>query len=141
MNNEQAATTATQNGRPLRVSIEDAPLSEATRAILLNHLRSFQDNDLKGVMNDYTGESVLLTQEQTYVGPSEIQAFFMELSVHFPTQKFRFILDKMVVRNELAYIVWHAKTPTLDVSFGTDTFVMKEGKIQQQTFAAQLTFI
>lgn len=108
---------------------------------MLNHLQSFQDNDLEGVMADYTGESVLVTQEQTYVGLTGIRSFFTELIAHFPARKFRFDLDKMVIRDELAFIVWKAKTPTLAVPLGTDTFIIKDGKISRQTFAGQLEFI
>jgi hypothetical protein len=45
-------------------------------------------------------------------------------------------MDKMIIENELAYIVWHAKTPTIEIPLGTDTFIIKSGKIKRQTFAA-----
>jgi len=41
----------------------------------------------------------------------------------------------------MVYIVWHAKTPRLEVPIGSDTFVIKDGKIYQQTFVGQLNFI
>ena len=116
-------------------------MKDSTENIVTNHLASFRDNDLETLMSDYTSQSVLITQAATYTGFEEIKAFFVDLMPHFPTQKSSFELDKMVVNNKLAYIVWHAKTPSLEVPLGSDTFVMKDGKIFQQTFVGQLNFI
>ena len=121
--------------------IKETTHSKDSRNIIMHHLASFQDNNLEAVITDYTNESVLITQEATYNGPAEIKEFFAALMIHFPKQRCSFELDKVVVNNELVYIVWHANTPSLEVPLGTDTFIIKEGKIYQQTFAGQLKFI
>ena len=118
-----------------------SPLSGASKNLLMNHLNSFQDNNLETLMSDYTNESVLITEEATYSGFEEIEAFFVELISHFPKQKSSFHLGKMVVDDGLAFITWHAKTPSLDVPLGSDTFIIKDGKIYQQTFVGQLNYI
>ena len=120
----------------------ETTVSTSSRKIIERHLSNFlQDNDLEAVVSDYTEESILITQDATHKGTKEIRAFFDGLIMHFPKQQSSFELDKLVVNDELAYIVWHANTPSLDVSYGTDTFIIKDGKIYQQTFAAQLKFI
>ena len=53
----------------------------------------------------------------------------------FPSEGTVLEIDRMVIENELAYIVWHAKTPTVEVPLGTDTFIIEDGKIKLQTFA------
>jgi ketosteroid isomerase-like protein len=121
--------------------IKATALNDASRNIVMHHLGSFQDNDLEAVIADYTNESILITQDRTYKGPAEIKDFFAGLMTHFPKQKSSFELDKVVVNNELVYIVWHATTPSLDVALGTDTFIIRDGKIYQQTFAGQMKFI
>jgi ketosteroid isomerase-like protein len=115
--------------------------SDASKNIIMHHLGSFQDNDLEAVIADYTNESVLITQDGTCKGPEEIKVFFATLMTHFPKQQSNFELDKIVVKNELVFIVWHATTPSLEVSLGTDTFIIKDDKIYQQTFAGQMKFI
>jgi hypothetical protein len=45
------------------------------------------------------------------------------------------------VSDELVFIVWHATTPSLEVALGTDTFLIKRGKINRQTFAGQMKFL
>lgn len=111
------------------------------REIITHHLQSFQDNELEALMRDYTDESILVTPEKTYTGPEEIRSFFIDLMVHFPIEGSSFDLDTLVVEDELAYIVWHAKTPSLTVPLASDTFILKEGKIHQQTFFGDLRFI
>ena len=120
----------------------ETTVSTSSRKIIMRHLSNFlQDNDLEAVVSDYTDKSILITQDATYRGTQDIRAFFDGLIKHFPKQQSTFELDKLVVNDELAYIVWHANTPSLDVPYGTDTFILKDGKIHQQTFAAQLKFI
>jgi predicted SnoaL-like aldol condensation-catalyzing enzyme len=121
--------------------IKKSSLSDASENIVKRHLNSFLNNKLEVLMSDYTNESVLITQEGTYSGLEEIRHFFVGLSMHFPKQKSSIELDSLVAHNDLVYIVWHAKTPTLDVPIGSDTFIIKEGKIYRQTFAGQLNFI
>jgi ketosteroid isomerase-like protein len=108
---------------------------------LMHHLNSFTNNDLEAIVTDYTDESVLITPAATYTGLKEIKAFFAELVKYFPKHKTIFELDKTVIENDMIYIIWHAKSPSAIVAFGTDTFVIKDGKIHQQTYAAQLQFI
>ncbi len=91
-------------------------------------------------MLDYTDKSVFITQDATYTGINEIKEFFTNLMIHFPKQKSTFELDKIEVKNELGFIVWHAATPSLVVSLGTDTFIIKDQKILQQTFAGLMSY-
>ena len=116
-------------------------LGSISKNVLLRHLNSFKNNDLQAVISDYTNESVLITQDAIYKGPNEIKVFFASLIKQFPKQNSSFELDKVIVDDELVYIVWHGETPSLDVPFATDTFIIKNGKILRQTFAGQLEFI
>ena len=120
---------------------KQAILNRASGNIIMHHLESFQRNDLEAVISDYTNESVLITQDATYTGLAEIRAFFAGLMIHFPKPASSFELDRIVANGELVYIVWHANTPSLDAPMGSDTFVIKEDKIYQQTFVGQLNFI
>src|SRR3954466_15607974 len=93
-------------------------LGDITDDLLKRHLQSFQNNDLESLMADYTHESLLISHVDTYTGIEQIKAFFVDLITYFPKQRSSCELDKKVIDNELAYIVWHAKTPSLEVSLG-----------------------
>ena len=121
--------------------IKTTSADEISKEVVMHHLNSFLDNNLEAVMSDYTNESVLITRDTTYTGLEEISVFFVGLSMHFPQQKSNLVLDKLVANNNLVYIVWHANTPNLQVPFGSDTFIIKDNRIYQQTFAGQLNFM
>jgi len=115
--------------------------SASSKNFLMHHLNSFLSNDLDAVISDYTSESVLITPAATYTGKKEIKEFFAALMKYFPKQKTNFGLDRTIIKNDMIYIIWHAKTPSVNVDFGSDTFIIKDGKIHQQTYAAQFQFI
>lgn len=115
--------------------------SEETKRVLDHHLTSFGQNNLEEIMADYAEDAVVVTPSGTYKGLKEIEAFFIELIPSFPTEGTSFGLDKEVINDELAHTVWHAKTPSLDIPFGTDTFIIKGGKIEKQTFAGVINTI
>jgi len=46
---------------------------------------------------------------------------------------------KQDIEGEVAYVVWKAKSKTHNFHIGTDTFIVKNGKIVVQTFAGHIT--
>ena len=113
-------------------------IPDAMTRLLTHHLSSFQANDLDALMSDYTDESVLITADATYEGRDGIRGFFTALIPQFPTGSTRLELDKMTVVEDLLFIVWRASTPTLKVALGTDTLLVRQGKIHRQTFAGHM---
>jgi hypothetical protein len=89
-------------------------------------------------MTDYTDQSVLITKEASYKGIGQIKSYFSELITHFPKNQSTFELDKLVISEDLVFIIWHANSATVQVPFATDTIIIKEGKILKQTFAGQI---
>lgn len=107
---------------------------DQTKAVLDHHWQAFIQNDLEAVMADYSEESVLITPDATYKGLTEIRKNFENAFAKFPKAGTTFQLSKSVVDRDVSYILWQAKTPTFNLSFGTDTFVVRDGKIISQTF-------
>ena len=134
------ATEEPAAGEAVVEVVVEAPAtsSEQTKAVLTHHLEAFGANDLVAIMADYTEESILVTPDSTYTGLAAIESLFTGLFPIFPTEGTTLEMDNMVIDNELAYILWHADTPAMDVPIGTDTFIIVDGKIQKQTFAGLL---
>ncbi|MEQ1588241.1 MAG: nuclear transport factor 2 family protein [Cyclobacteriaceae bacterium] len=108
---------------------------DKTKETLDHHWVAFQANDLEATMDDYTGESVLITPDRTYRGLTEIRENFVGAFAAFPKGSSTLVLEKSVVVNDVGYILWHAKTPAFTLSFATDTFIIQNGKIVHQTYA------
>jgi ketosteroid isomerase-like protein len=107
----------------------------STREVLERHWETFSQNDLEGVMADYAKESVLITPGATYRGLEEIRDNFEKAFAAFPRDRSTFHLDTAVVVNDVAYILWRADTPTFHLTYATDTFIIRNGKIVRQTYA------
>lgn len=107
---------------------------EETRAVVEHHWEAFIANDLEEVMADYSEESILITPSATYKGLDEIRKNFVNAFETFPTGEASLNLEKTVIEEEVGYILWNASTPSLNLRFGTDTFIVKDGKIVRQTY-------
>ena len=107
---------------------------EVTRQVLDHHWKTFVANDLDGVMEDYTEESVLITPDSTYRGLDAIRGNFVSAFQAFPSNSSTLTLQKSVVERDVGYILWEASTKQFDLIFATDTFIVQDGKILRQTY-------
>jgi hypothetical protein len=89
-------------------------------------------------LNDYTEQSEIWTPEGAIVGLEAISAFYSYAFTLFPKSSTRLDIKKMIVKENKLYIVWDADSPVVNVPFGTDTFLIKDGKILWQTTAFQI---
>lgn len=108
--------------------------AQVTRQVLDHHWQTFRDNDLEGVMEDYTEESILITPDTTYKGLDAIRQNFIQAFEAFPEEENPLTLHKSVVEQDVGYILWEASTSQFELLFATDTFIIRDGKIIRQTY-------
>lgn len=106
-----------------------------TREVLEHHLKAFQANDIEATLADYTEESIVVTPDGTARGLAEIRKNFEGAFTLFPKDSITFTLNKTIVLQDVAYILWTAKTPKFELSYATDSFIIQNGKIVRQTYA------
>ena len=110
-----------------------------TNDVLDQHLKSFYDNDLDGVLADYSSDAVLFTPGRPLKGPDEIKPFFQAFFSEFAKPGASFSMREQCVEGDYAYILWSAETADNSYEAATDTFVVRNGKIVAQSFAAKIT--
>ena len=111
----------------------------STEAVLNHHGEAFAAGDLHGTMEDYTDDSVLILPDVTLRGLDSIRAAFAEFfGGLFKPGSYEFTRDRVEIVGDVAYIVWHSSNQGAEVTLGTDTFVVRDGKIAVQTFAARI---
>jgi ketosteroid isomerase-like protein len=101
----------------------------STESIVEHHLGALQAGDVDEVMKDYADDAVMITAGMGVAEGTEAlrTAFSM-----IPEGMFAgFEITEMVVAGETAMVNW----TTDSLSFGTDTFVVRDGKIMAQTVA------
>ena len=131
------AATACSRSEKSASDMRDAdPIDEnKTKEVLDHHWTAFKANDLEETMKDYAEESVLITPNATYRGLDEIRNNFVNAFKLFPADSTTFTLDKTVVVRDVGYILWKSKTPAFNLTYATDTFIVRDGKIIRQTYA------
>lgn len=102
--------------------------------ILEHHLKALATLDIDEIMSDYTDESVLLTPDGAIRGVGDVRDFFTNVVKSSPDLVAAISISRQEIVGDIAYIVWSA--PGF-LALGTDTFLVRDGKIAVQTFAAQ----
>jgi ketosteroid isomerase-like protein len=115
------------------------PAAKATEEVLNHHLQAFGTGDLKGILEDYTDESVIITPDGVLRSQEEMARFFEALFTEFAKPGASFSMDQQVIEHETAYIAWRAETADNVYELGTDTFWIHDGKILVQTYASKTT--
>ncbi len=110
----------------------------STSDVLSRHLRCFAERDLDGVLADYSPDAVLFSPAGPLKGPDGIRPLFQTLVSEFAKPGSSFTLLLQCVEGDHAYIVWTAETADNSYEFATDTFVVRNGTIVAQSFAAKI---
>jgi ketosteroid isomerase-like protein len=111
---------------------------KSPKDIIDHHLEAFAERDVNGVLSDYAPDAVFFTPHGPLRGVDLIRPLFQTLVTEFAKPGARFSLQKQVVEGEYAYILWSAETADNVYDLGTDTFVVRDGKIVAQSFTGMI---
>jgi ketosteroid isomerase-like protein len=116
---------------------EDQEMS-STKDVLDHHLKSFGEGDLNGILSDYAPKAILFTPDGPVEGVDAIRRLFKGLLAEFAKPGSSFKLRHQSIKGAYAYILWTAETADNSYDLATDTFVVQDGKIVAQSFAARI---
>jgi ketosteroid isomerase-like protein len=111
----------------------------STEEILNHHLDCFDKGDLEGLLSDYTEDSVLEVPQTQLRGLEKLRKAFTAMFADFGKGESSFEMQRTSINGEFAYVFWQAQTEDNDYHIGSDTFVIRDGKIVYQTFSAHIT--
>ena len=112
------------------------PLS--TSDVLDRHLNSFAKRDVAGILADYSPNAVLFTPTGPLTGRAAIKPLFQALISEFAKPGSSLTMQHRSIDGDHGYILWTAETADNSYEFATDTFVVRNGKIVAQSFAAKV---
>ena len=110
-----------------------------TKDVLDHHLKCFGEGDLKGILSDYALDAVLFTSDGPLKGADAMRPLFQALIAEFGKPGAAFRMKQQSVEGDYAYILWTAQTADNVYELGTDTFVVRDGKIVAQSFTGKIT--
>lgn len=111
----------------------------STQAVIERHLAAFGAGDMDAFMADYTDESIVIFPGMKMTGSAAFQPFAQSMFDEFGQEGVVFEMLEMQFEGEVAYIQWKAETPNAVYGYGSDTFVVEDGKIIYQTAAFTMT--
>ena len=114
-------------------------MTRSTEEVLNHHLSAFGDGDLEGILSDYGEDSLLMTPQEVLRGRGQMKPVFEALLTEFAKPGASFAMHRQTVEGEIAFIVWSAETADNVYELGTDTFVVRDGKIVAQSFTGKIT--
>jgi len=106
----------------------------ATESVVRRHLQTFiEQRGPDAIVSDYADTACLVTEATTYRGRPAIRGFFADFIASLPPGAIgEFTLRSLRVEGDVAYITWSAGAM---LPLGTDTFVVRDGRIALQTVA------
>jgi ketosteroid isomerase-like protein len=110
----------------------------STSDVLDRHLNSFAKHDLAGILADYSSDATLFTPAGPLRGQAAMEPFFQSLVSEFENPGSSFTIQQRWIEGDHGYILWTAETADNSYELGTDTFVVRNGKIVAQSFAAKI---
>ncbi len=100
--------------------------TDETKAVLDHHNATLEAGDVDGIMEDYTEDSVFISNLGGVAkGLEAIRGVFAMSAGKMPDVEF----GVEHVDGEIAFVTWKAE----GIPLGTDTFVVRDGKIVAQT--------
>jgi ketosteroid isomerase-like protein len=111
----------------------------STKDVIDHHLKAFGERDLEGILSDYASGAVFFTQHRPLRGADAIRPLFQATIAEFAKPGAAFSMKQQFVEGDYAYILWTAETADNVYELGTDTFVVRDGKIVAQPFTSKIT--
>jgi ketosteroid isomerase-like protein len=111
----------------------------STKDVIEHHLKCFDEGDLEGVLSDYARGAVLFTPDGPLRGVDAIRPLFQAMFTEFAKPGAVFSMKQQFAEGDYAYILWTAETADNVYELGTDTFVVRDGKIVAQSFTGKIT--
>lgn len=101
-----------------------------------HHIEAWQARDVDAIVADYTEDAIFIINNQVFEGKEAIRSVFLQLFQLFDEGSNR--IDTPTLRGRFVFITWHFTPTNAEEFFGTDTFVIENGKIVAQTIASPL---
>src|SRR2546425_12340740 len=110
---------------------QSTELSKRTpEEIFAHHAQALGAEDLEATALDYAEDAVLITQDGVMRGKTAIRGFFTAAFQALPKAQWGV---KTTYVDNILFLQWTADSARASVSDGVDTFIFKDGLIQDQT--------
>ncbi len=110
-----------------------------SQELLFRHLECFAKFDLDGTIADYADDARFFGPGGVLRGSASIRDFYGSLFEEFRKPGTSFELLQQEVDGDTVYVVWKAETALNTYEIGSDSFIVKNGKIATQIFSGKIS--
>jgi ketosteroid isomerase-like protein len=103
--------------------------------LVARHLAASAKGDVEGIVADYADDAVSISPGGVTHGKEELRKLFTGIFGGPPGSHPPLVLQQQVYTKEIGYITWTQNAGTPQEVHGSDTFVVRKGKIVAQTVA------
>ncbi|EDP65810.1 hypothetical protein BAL199_03259 [alpha proteobacterium BAL199] len=111
-------------------------MSKSVEEVLGHHMSCLASSNVEGLLEDYTDQSILFSPDGVFEGREQIKTFLNGLVTMMLPAGTSFTSVRQDKRGETVFLMWQAESRTMKFHLGTDTLVIRDGKIVTHTFAA-----
>lgn len=101
-----------------------------TEQVVEHHMRAGNEQNVAEVMRDYAANAILVAPDGVHKGKQAIRASYKQLA---SGPKSTITADRKVFEGEVGYVAWTMNAGQPGAVHGTDTFIVRHGKIVVQT--------
>jgi len=109
-----------------------SPRLRETQDAWQRHIDAWTQRDVPAILADYSNDALILVNGRRFEGKEAIGRLFRNFFAVFDRAQ-RHVIDPATVEEGMIYISWNALIEGKEHPFGTDTFVVEDGKIRYQT--------
>ena len=110
-----------------------------TKAVIDDHLADFGKGDVDAILANYAADAVVMVPGKVMRGPEALRGMFEELVAEFGQPGVTFEMLDQHVAGDMMLLVFRAETAKRVIELGNDTFIVRDGKIAQQTIVKKYT--
>jgi ketosteroid isomerase-like protein len=131
--------------KPLLVFAAMLPLTNAAFAetaaetFAAARLADFGAGNVEALIAQYADDAIVITPQGVLHGPQEIRPMIEGIVAEFAEPGATFNLIAQAAEGDVATFVWSAHTAVHTYDFAAETYVLEDGLIIYQTFAAQMS--
>jgi len=109
---------------------------DSSEKIIRDHIEALKCGDTEALLSHYDDSAFIVHQEGVASGKEEMKGLFDFFSAEvLVANKTELTLITLTAKADMVYIVWRAESPTFSIPLATDTFILRDGKIVQQSTA------
>lgn len=111
----------------------------STQEVVMSHLKAIGALDVDAAVSDYAEDASIITPDGVYTGPDEVRAYYETLIEEFSQPDISMETQTLVFEGKTGFLVWTGESPDNVYEYAADTYVVEDGEIVSQTFAAKIT--